>query len=74
MCKKILGIVIMTVIVVAAGWQISQNENEVKLSTLISNNVEALASSEGNYECIKPYTNTCGYEGNIKLPGVKYVN
>lgn len=46
MRKKIFGIALMAAIAVTAGWNISQNENEVKLSDLALNNVEALAWGE----------------------------
>lgn len=46
MCKKIFGTVLMAAIAVAAGWNISQNENEMNLSDLALNNIEALAFEE----------------------------
>ena len=47
MRKKILGIAVMAVVAVAAAWNINQSENEIKLSDLALDNVEALASGEG---------------------------
>ena len=44
MRKKILGIAVMAVVAVAAAWNINQSENEIKLSDLALDNVEALAS------------------------------
>lgn len=38
-------------IAVTAGWNMSQNENEVWLSDLALSNVEALAGGEGMMEC-----------------------
>ena len=43
MRKKILGIAVMAVVAVAAAWNINQSENEIKLSDLALDNVEALA-------------------------------
>lgn len=50
MKKKILGITMMAAIALAAGWNFSQNENNVLLSDLALSNVEALAS-EINPDC-----------------------
>ncbi|MDD2953841.1 MAG: NVEALA domain-containing protein [Parabacteroides sp.] len=47
MKKKILGAALMAAVALAAGWNINQSENEVKLSDLALDNVEALASGEG---------------------------
>ncbi len=44
MKKKIIGIVMIAVIAVAAGWNMIQNKNEITLSDLVLANVEALAS------------------------------
>ena len=41
MRKKILGIAVMAVVAVAAAWNINQSENEIKLSDLALDNVEA---------------------------------
>ena len=46
MRKKILGIAVMAVVAVAAAWNINQSENEIKLSDLALDNVEALARGE----------------------------
>lgn len=46
MRKKIFGIVVMAAIAVIAGWNIGQNENDIKLSNLALSNVEALAADE----------------------------
>jgi len=48
MRKKILGIAVMAVVAVAAAWNINQSENEIKLSDLALDNVEALASGEAD--------------------------
>ena len=48
MRKKILGIAVMAVVAVAAAWNINQSENEIKLSDLALDNVEALASVEAD--------------------------
>ena len=44
MRKKILGIAVMAVVAVAAAWNINQSENEIKLSDLALDNVEALVT------------------------------
>ena len=56
MRKKILGIAVMAVVAVAAAWNINQSENEIKLSDLALDNVEALASGEGG-------SGYCSYSG-----------
>ena len=53
MRKKILGIAVMAVVAVAAAWNINQSENEIKLSDLALDNVEALATGGG---CIIKYS------------------
>lgn len=55
MRKKIFGIALMAAIAVTAGWNISQNENQVKLSDLALNNVEALASDESDSSDCRSY-------------------
>ena len=47
MKKKILGIVVMAAVALTAGWNINQSDNDIKLSDLALDNVEALASGEG---------------------------
>ena len=46
MGKKIIGVIAFAAIAVAAGWNYQQNKQEVKLSDLALENVEALASDE----------------------------
>ena len=58
MRKKILGIAVMAVVAVAAAWNINQSENEIKLSDLALDNVEALASGEGG-------SGYCSYSGGF---------
>lgn len=51
MRKKFLGMIIVAIIVFAAGYNVYVSHNNVKLSALALSNVEALASSnewEGN--------------------------
>lgn len=48
MKKKILGIVVMAAIALTAGWNINQNNNDIQLSDLALDNVEALAGCEVN--------------------------
>ena len=50
------GIAVMAVVAVAAAWNINQSENEIKLSDLALDNVEALASGEGG-------SGYCSYSG-----------
>ena len=56
MRKKILAIAVMAVVAVAAAWNVNQSENEIKLSDLALDNVEALASGEGG-------SGYCSYSG-----------
>ena len=51
MKKKILGIVVMAAVALTAGWNINQSDNDIKLSDLALDNVEALASGEGGSDC-----------------------
>ena len=69
MRKNILGIAVMAVVAVAAAWNINQSENEIKLSDLALDNVEALANNEGGdgWWC-------CGYWGNCKSDGGSYIH
>lgn len=41
--KKLIGIALITVTAVTAGWNFSQNEENIKLSDLTMENIEALA-------------------------------
>ncbi len=47
--KKLLGIIAIAAVTAAAGWNFSQNQNEVELSDLALANVEALARYEDDY-------------------------
>lgn len=61
------------VIAAVAGVTCYNYESDNELSDLAKKNVKALAGDKlENYECIPPYTYFCGYEGSIRLPGVKY--
>lgn len=44
--KKIIGIALIAIVAITAGWNFSQTQNEVELSDLALANVEALASAE----------------------------
>lgn len=46
MGKKFFGVIAFVAIAAAAGWNYQQNTNEVELSDLALENVEALASGE----------------------------
>lgn len=48
MKKKIIGVAVMAAIAVTAGWNMSQEKNEMQLSDLALSNVEALANSESS--------------------------
>lgn len=47
--KKLFGIIAIAAVTAAAGWNFSQNQNEVELSDLVLANVEALARYEDDY-------------------------
>jgi hypothetical protein len=47
MKKRVLSLLLVATIAVAAAWNFSQNQDEVELSDLALANVEALAQSEG---------------------------
>ncbi len=51
MGKKIFGVIAFVAIATAAGWNYQQNKQEVELSDLALENVEALASGEGSGDC-----------------------
>lgn len=59
MKKKILGATIMAAIAFIAGWNISQSNNDVNLSDLTLENVEALASGETGRTCCPDPGDTC---------------
>ena len=46
MGKKIIGVIAFAAIAVAAGWNYQQNKQEVELSDLALENIEALARDE----------------------------
>lgn len=46
MGKKIIGVIAFAAIAVAAGWNYQHNKQEVELSDLALENIEALASCE----------------------------
>lgn len=59
MGKKIFGVIAFVAIAVAAGWNYQQNTNEVELSNLALENVEALADPEieVGVPCIHDFSN-----------------
>ena len=76
MGKKIISVIAFAAIAVAAGWNYQQNTNEVELSNLALENVEALADPEVEVgvPCIMT-SQTC-YEinddlGHTVIPGYK---
>lgn len=46
--RKKNGVIIIATIAVIAGWNISKLKNDIKLSDIIINNIEALAHEESN--------------------------
>ncbi|WP_455628554.1 NVEALA domain-containing protein [Parabacteroides chinchillae] len=46
MKKKLLSVVAVAMIAVAAAWNVNENKNEITLSDLTLDNVEALAARE----------------------------
>lgn len=67
MCKKFLGIIIVTAITTAVKWNISPNGNEVGLSDLTLGNVEALASGEVGTACCPSPGHTCRSSSGVVL-------
>ena len=59
MKKKLFGIIMVAMVAVAAAWNINKNNNEVSLSDLALENVEALAGGEqgGGFQY---YEHQCG--------------
>ena len=62
--KKLFGIIAIAAIVAAAGWNFSQNKNDIILSELSLANIEALANPEGGghgcwIECCQTNYNGC---------------
>ena len=51
MKKKIIGVIAFAAIAVAAGWSYNQNKQDVELSGLTLENVDALAQNEGGGDC-----------------------
>ena len=50
MKKKIIGVIAFAAIAVVAGWNYNQNKQDVELSGLTLDNVEALANGETDDE------------------------
>jgi hypothetical protein len=61
MKKKILCLVFVVAIAIAAAWNFTQNKTEVELSSLELANVEALASGEGTNPCYGYGSVLCSY-------------
>lgn len=65
MGKKFLGVIAVVAIAAAAGWNYQQNTNEVELSDLVLENVEALARGErAHHRCDDFSTMTCLSNGH----------
>jgi len=58
MGKKIIGVIAFAAIAVAAGWNYQQNKQEVELSDLALENVEALARGESADDYCDDFTNS----------------
>lgn len=56
--KKVFGAVLITAMVVAAGWNYQQNTQSAKLSDLALANVEALARNENSDANCSMFPNT----------------
>lgn len=68
MGKKIIGIIAFVAIAVAAGWTYQQSKQEVELSDLALENVEALARGESinpNIGHYNVYMEWCGNLDNL---------
>ena len=73
MMKKYIktSIIIVIIIVTSISVYFPKKDN-IKMSSLAIENIEALASGEiGDVECIAPYTYTCVFVGNIGYKGIK---
>lgn len=69
MRKKILSAALMAAVALAAGWNINRSNNDILLSDLALNNVEALASGEsggGGSDCYK-----CSYDWRVICDNVQ---
>ena len=65
MKKRILGAALLVAIAVAAGWNYQQNKQDVQLSDLALENVEALARGESaDHRCDDFTTMTCLSNGH----------
>jgi hypothetical protein len=72
MKKRILYVIVVVAIAVVAGWNVSQSKNEMALTDVALENVEALAGDEnggggtlygneaGTRFCCCPGSNSCG--------------
>lgn len=62
MRKKILGVLVVTMVSIVAGYNVYISRHDIKLSDLALNNVEALAGDTewGTYHCrMSPWTWEC---------------
>ncbi len=63
----------VAMVAVAAAWNINENNNEVSLSDLALENVEALASGEDITQCIIAYCYWSRYDNcDYSCDGVSY--
>ena len=73
MKKKMLGIIAFAAIAAVAGWNYNQNMNNVNLSDLALENVEALANGESGNGFGTLYGNEAGYRYyHFCVPGVPF--
>jgi hypothetical protein len=66
MKKKIISVVFVAAIVVAAAWNFGQSKAEVELSDFALANVEALASGETIVGCC-PGGGACNFYGLLQI-------
>lgn len=74
MGKKFFGVIAFVAIAAAAGWNYQQNTNEVELSDLALDNVEALASGEDGSNCKwrTGHSSVTGWVAICDLQGIGY--
>lgn len=66
--KKIFSVFLMFVFILSMGYAVYDSYKVEPVSDTVLANIEALADNESsNYDCIAPFTYTCGYEGTINF-------
>lgn len=73
--KKIFNVFLMSVFILGIGYGVYDSYKVESVSDIALANIEALAGNEsGSYDCIAPYTYTCGYEGSINFQALNIRN